>query len=130
MDAPHTYTHADPTWLDAEAGPLVRPYALTAGRNKPVRADLDLITVLVAVRAPSVLDGGLGSECAEIIALCQQPQSVAEIAAHLILPTRIVRVLLSDLLDRTLLRRNTSTRASQRPTEETFRAVLNGLRSL
>ncbi|GIH04087.1 hypothetical protein Rhe02_21540 [Rhizocola hellebori] len=122
--------HAEPTWLDADAGPLVRPYALTAGRTRPVRGDLDLITVLVAVRPPSILDGGLGSECAQIIALCQQPQSVAEIAAHLTLPTRIVRVLLSDLLDRTLLRRNNPLRATQLPTEETFRAVLNGLRSL
>jgi hypothetical protein len=128
MDNPRAY--AAPTWLDADAGPLVRPYALTAGRTRPIRGDLDLITVLVAVRPPSTLDGGLGSECAQIIALCQQPQSVAEIAAHLTLPTRIVRVLLSDLLDRTLLRRNTSSRASQLPTEETFRAVLNGLRSL
>lgn len=95
-----------------------------------MRPDLDLISVLVAVRPPSTLDGGLGSECAAIIAWCQQPQSVAEIAAHLHLPTRIVRVLLSDLLDRKLLRRNNPTMLSQRPTEETFRAVLNGLRSL
>ncbi len=117
-------------WYDGDAGPLVRPYALTAGRTRAVPDDLDLITVLVAVRPPSILDGGLGSECAEIIMLCQQPQSVAEIAAHLTLPTRIVRVLLSDLLDRTLLRRNTSERTFQQPTEEIFRAVLNGLRSL
>lgn len=121
---------AGTVWFDGDAGPLVRPYALTAGRAGATADDLDLITVLVAVRPPSVLDDGLGSESAEIIALCQEPLSVAEIAAHLALPTRIVRVLLSDLLDRMLLRRNSSQRGFQQPTEEIFRAVLNGLRSL
>src|SRR5688500_16494263 len=89
-------------WIDDDAGPLVRPYALTGGRTRPAQGDFDLIALVVANRPAAPSDGGLGSTYAEIMRLCQQPQSVAEIAARLRLPAGTVRVLLGDLVEREL----------------------------
>ena len=46
---------------------------------------------------------GLGPEHLAIVRLCQTMMSVAEITAHLDLPSGTVRVLLGDLLDRALV---------------------------
>src|SRR5689334_7452860 len=84
-------------WLDEEAGPVVRPYAMTSGRTRPSNGEFDLISLIVATRPAAPGDLNLGPEHAAIIRMCQQPLSVAEIAAHLNLPVGIVRVLLGDL---------------------------------
>jgi hypothetical protein len=114
-------------WIDEEAGPLVRPYALTAGRSAELREELDLITAIVAARPASTLDDELGWECSRIMSMCQRPLSVAEIASQLKLPVGIVRVLLSDLLLRGLLYKRS---AASTPNKDAFKAVINGLRSL
>jgi hypothetical protein len=117
-------------WVDEEAGPVVRHYAMTAGRTRPSRGDFDLITLIVASRsAPS---GGTGTqpEHIAIIRLCQNPLSVAELATALDLPLGTVRVLLGDLLDRGLIRTRSPVAASHLPDERVFKAVLDGLRSL
>ena len=50
----------DDHWLDEEAGPVVRPYALTRGRTRPSGETLDLIAIITAVRGvqldPATLD--------------------------------------------------------------------------
>jgi len=98
---------------DEEAGPLVRPYTLTRGRTKAVRdEDLTLITLVTTVDPPD--DPAAGSsppvrrtardvrgrqpEHQRILALCQEPQAVAEIAALIDLPVSITKVLVDDLL--------------------------------
>ena len=63
-----------------------------------------------------------------ILRLCQQPVSVAELAAHLDLPAGTVRVLLGDLLDRGYIRTRSPAPAAQLPDERVFKAVLDGLR--
>lgn len=117
-------------WLDEEAGPLVRPYALIAGRTEVPRQELDLITTVVASPGMSTSDGELGSECERILALCRKPLSVAEISSRLRLPVGIVRVLLSDLLHRGLLHRLDQAEGADAPNPASLRAVINGLRSL
>jgi hypothetical protein len=117
-------------WFDEEAGPLVRPYALTGGRTRPVGNRYDLLTFMVASRPVSPFDIGLGSAYAEIMRLCQQPQSVAEIAAHLRLPVHTACVLLDDLVERELIRQPHHIPAGQLPTDDIFRAVIDGIRAL
>ncbi|SRR6266542_1083018 len=117
-------------WLDAEAGPVVRPYAMTGGRTRPTSGEFDLISLVVATRPVSTMDTGLGPEHLAIMDLCRHPLSVAEVAAHLDLPVGIVRVLLSDLLDKGLILAREPQPASQLPGEGVFKAVINGLRSL
>jgi hypothetical protein len=117
-------------WVDDEAGPLIRPYAMTSGRTRPRHGDLDLITVLAATRPALPSDGGQGSVYGEIMALCQRPVSVAEIAAHLRLPAGTVRVLLSDLLERRLVRRRAPVNVNQLPSADILKAVIDGIRAL
>ena len=117
-------------WIDEAAGPLVRPYALTAGLAGGPRVDLDLITTIVAARPASTLDDELGSECSRIMGMCQRPLSVAEVSSQLKLPVGIVRALLGDLLQRGLLYKRSPIEGSAPPSQDIFRAVINGLRSL
>jgi hypothetical protein len=117
-------------WLDEEAGPVVRPYAMTAGRTRPTTGEFDLISLVVATRPLGPTDVGLGPEHHAIVRLCPRPLSVAEIAAHIDLPVGIVRVLLGDLLDRELILVRAPQPAAQMPSEQTFKAVINGLRAL
>ena len=117
-------------WVDEEAGPVVRHYAMTSGRTRPTRGEFDLITLIVAARGGTGSDTGLQPEHATIVELSQNPISVAEIATALDLPVGTVRVLLGDLLDRGYIRTRSPVPASQVPHERVFKAVLDGLRSL
>jgi len=112
-------------WVDADAGPVVRPYAMTSGRTEPTSGDFDLISLVVSVRAVSPTEVGLGPEHRAIVELCRQPLSVAEISAYLDLPVGIVRVLLGDLLDRALIRAQNPS-----PVDDLFEAVIHGLQAL
>jgi hypothetical protein len=116
-------------WLDGAAGPVVRPYAMTSGRTRPARGTFDLISIVHATGGTGD-DADLGSEAAEIIRLCHRPLSVAEIAAHLDLPTGTVRVLLGDLLDLDLIRSSDPMPGAEAPTEPVLEAVMHALRSL
>ena len=40
----------DERWLDAEAGPVVRPYALTQGRTRHTGESFDLVATVMATR--------------------------------------------------------------------------------
>jgi hypothetical protein len=120
---------SEQSWIDEEAGPVVRPYAVTRGRARPSRGQFDLITVVMSTE-PAASGEGLGPEHVAIVALCQNPMSVAEVAAHLDLPVGVVRVLLGDLLDKRLIVAHEPLPAAQLPNEDFFEAVLNGLRAL
>jgi hypothetical protein len=121
-------------WLDEDAGPVVRPYAVTGGRTRSTTGEFDLIALVVATQPAATLDIGLSPEHVAIVRLCQRPLSVAEISAHLDLPVGIVRVLLGDLLDEGLILAHgpqaDTPSAGQAPGPAVLRAVINGLRSL
>jgi len=121
----------DDVWLDEEAGPVVRPYAMTSGRTRPTTGDFDLITLIVAAHPVSLIAEPLSPEHRLIITLCQRTQSVAEVSAHLNLPLGIVRVLLGDLLGRGLIvTRGPSLGSSEEPSQRVLEAVIHGLRAL
>lgn len=124
-------------WYDAEAGPLVRPYAMTGGRTKPgphgVRFDL---IALVVVDPDGGGDGGaaeslLGPEHRALLGLCRsETQSVAELAADADLPVGVVRVLLGDLLEAGHVKVSRPVPPAQLPDERILREVIEGLRAL
>jgi hypothetical protein len=116
-------------WVDDEAGPVVRPYAMTRGRTRPVRGTFDLISMVVATRNPPAADAGLGPEQLAIVRRCREPLSVAEISAHLNLPLGTVRVMLGDLLDAGLIQIHDH-RPGDRPHSRLYEALINGLREL
>ncbi|MFD8491716.1 DUF742 domain-containing protein [Amycolatopsis sp. NPDC059657] len=116
-------------WFDDQAGPLVRPYAVTGGRTKSDTIGLDLITLVVALRtAADVYD--MEPEYLQILRICQHPMSVAEVAAMVDLPLPVVKVLLSDLIEGNLLIFRTAAPVSDRPNKHVLQAVLDGIRKL
>ncbi|MFJ2032025.1 DUF742 domain-containing protein [Streptosporangium sp. NPDC087985] len=117
-------------WVGEEAGPIVRPYVLTRGRTEPAQGRFDLITLAVSTRSATPRESGLDPECLAIVRFCQQPQSVAEIAAHMNLPAGTIRVLLSDLLDQGFIALQEPHSETDMHDERLYRAVLNGLRAL
>jgi hypothetical protein len=128
MASPHE--RDDSLWFDDEAGPVVRPYAMTHGRTEPVAGTFDLLAFVVATAPVSLMGTSAVPEHASIVELCQQPTTVAEVAAHLNLPLGTVRVLLGDLLDRGLVMMREQQAVTELNGEDLFRAVIDGLRAL
>jgi Protein of unknown function (DUF742) len=86
----------DESWLDGDAGRLVRPYAVTNGRTI-ASLKLDLLSMVVATGYSA--HTSLEPDHVQVLDLCLRPASVAEIAARLRLPAAVTKVLLSDLAD-------------------------------
>lgn len=116
-------------WVDDEAGPLVRPYAMTRGRTKPANRDLDMITLVVAAK-DEIDTVALDADYVTILELCHRPLSVAEIAAHMDVPIVVVKVLLSDLVERGEVMVRTPARNVKVPDLNLLQAVLDGVRRL
>jgi hypothetical protein len=123
-----------PHWFDDEAGPVVRPYAMTRGRLAGTgRYGLDLIALVLADPDVGDLEAepSLSPEHLYIVDLCTgTPQSVAELAAELDLPVGVVRVLVGDLLDEGLVQVTRPVAPAELPDEGILRDVINGLRAL
>ncbi|MFI1963390.1 DUF742 domain-containing protein [Streptomyces pathocidini] len=120
-------------WYDAEAGPLVRPYAMTGGRTESgVGVRLDLIALItVASVIPDPDEARLGPEHRTLLALCRtESQSVAELGAGADLPVGVVRVLLGDLLELGCVTVSRPVPPAQLPDERILREVIDGLRAL
>ncbi|KUO07906.1 DUF742 domain-containing protein [Streptomyces sp. DSM 15324] len=121
-------------WYDNEAGPLVRPYAMTGGRTKPgpcgVRFDL-IALVTLEPGTPDTDDQALGPEHRALTDLCRaETQSVAELAAGADLPVGVVRVLLGDLLELGRVTVSLPVPPARLPDERILREVIEGLRAL
>jgi Protein of unknown function (DUF742) len=87
---------ADDSWLDGDAGRLVRPYTVSNGRTS-AKISLDLLSMVMSTGGVPV--SRLEPDHAQALAICAQPASVAEIAARLRLPAMVTKVLVSDLLE-------------------------------
>ncbi|MEW2621797.1 DUF742 domain-containing protein [Streptomyces sp. NPDC048106] len=121
-------------WFDDDAGPVVRPYAMTRGRTtSTAQHRLDLIAVVVTEPAAGdpETDPTLSPEHVDIVDLCRDtPQSVAELAAELDLPIGVVRVLIGDLVHAELVHVTRPVPPAELPDESILRDVINGLRAL
>ncbi|MGW0756578.1 DUF742 domain-containing protein [Streptomyces sp. NPDC002814] len=122
-------------WFDDEAGPVVRPYAMTRGRTSHAgQHRLDLIALVVAESQADDSEAEnqtLSPEHVDIVGLCRDtPQSVAELASELDLPIGVVRVLVGDLVDEELVHVNRPVPPAELPDESILRDVINGLRAL
>src|SRR5688572_19434825 len=120
----------DHDWLDRDAGPVVRPYAMTGGRVHPSAGGFDVVAMVVANRVTTGSLVGLQPEHRSILLLAREPLAVAEIAAHLDLPLGVVRVLIGDLLQRELVSLYQPPSIGEGPDDLVLQAVINGLRAL
>ena len=117
-------------WFDREAGPVVRPYALTRGRTLPADgASFDLIDVVIATRNRVPEHFRPGPEHRRILSLCRRPIPIVDLTSEIDLPLGVVRVLLGDLTSEGLVR-VLSTQKQPATDQRLLRMVLDGLESL
>ena len=118
-------------WLDAEAGPVVRPYALTRGRTRHSGEAFDLVATVTATRRGVTDPTALAPEHLSVLQLARTPTTVVDIASDVDLPLGVVRILLADLreLGLVVIQAPVSTKAQQ-VDRNTLREVLHGLRAL
>ena len=114
----------------------VRPYAVTGGRVRSARSDLPL-EALVEALPDAVSSQGLPPERRAILQHAASTYiSVAELSALLHLPIGVVRILVSDMSDRQLVRVHTSqpvevnTGESPALSLSVLESVLNGISAL
>jgi hypothetical protein len=119
----------DSQWVDQDAGPVVRPYALTGGRTRPVGERFDLLALVCAVRGVKRDAQELEPEQLVLLRRCQVPTPAADLAADLDLPLGVVRILVSDLRERGLVTIHQPTRARVTDTQ-ILKDVADGLRRI
>jgi Protein of unknown function (DUF742) len=117
-------------WFDHEAGPVVRPYAVTRGRTlSDSSVSFGLIDVVVATGGRQSEYLRLGPEHRRILGICRRPVPVVDLTSEIDLPLGVVRVLLGDLTSEGLLR-VVSAQRQPVPDQRLLRMVLDGLQSL
>jgi len=120
----------DDRWTDEEAGPVSRPYMVTAGRTRP-RGTYHFDLVDIVVRSIEGADpASFDPERRRILDLCSIPISVAEVAAIIGLPLGVVRVLLDDLRYENLIEVMTTAPRGVVTDQGLLRKVLEGLQAL
>jgi uncharacterized protein DUF742 len=121
----------DERWLDAEAGPVVRPYALTQGRTRHAGEAFDLVATVTTTGGRVADPGALAPEHISVLQLAQVPTTVVDIASDVDLPLGVVRILLADLRELGLVAIQAPVPARpQQIDRNTLREVLHGLRAL
>lgn len=122
----------DLTAQEHPAPSLVRPYARTGGRTRPVR-EFE-IEALVVSRGEGIDTGTLSlvsPEHGQVIELCRGTVSVAEIAATLGHPIGVTRVIIADMVELGLVDvLDTSAARGDERDPAFLRRVLSGLQRL
>jgi hypothetical protein len=117
-------------WLDHDAGPVVRPYAVTQGRVAPTGGGFDLVAFVVSTTTDVTPGASLQPEHHAIVAAAWEPISVVELASTLDMSIGVIRVLLGDLRSVGLISMYEPPAASQPHDVDVLKAVVNGLRAL
>jgi len=105
-----------------------RLYILTGAADGGERADIDLVTLIVARADPPPT---APPEQSALLRLCKAPLSVAEISAYLSLPFSVVTVLLTELMAAELVQaRAPIVRQASLPDRSLLEAVMHGLQKL
>jgi hypothetical protein len=117
-------------WLDRQAGPVVRLYAVTKGRTLPSgEALFGLIDVVFATGERPSEHFRPGPEHRRILSLCRRPTPIVDLISETDLPIGVVRVLLGDLANEGMVR-VLSTQTEPATEQRLLRMVLDGLESL
>lgn len=115
--------------FDEDAGPLVRPYAVTRGRTMGAGYELDMLTVVMTARTAPPLRRG-EPEYPAIVDLCRIPLSVAEVSATLRLPLAVTKILVGDLISEGQLSFREPVQPDADGRVSMLHAVLDGIRRL
>jgi hypothetical protein len=110
------------------AGELVRPYVITNGRELPADEYFSMTTLVMAVEDVTQTRV-LAPESRHILDLCSGGfLSVVEVAGHTRLPLGVVRVLLAQLAENSLINTRAAVPIAQRTDRKLLEDVLNGLK--
>ena len=116
--------------VDLDLGFLARPYCRPRGSTRPMQ-DLAVETLVSTSRQGCEVTPIISLEHQAIVRLCAEVRSVAEVAALLALPLGITRVLLTDTIDRGLVRAHgCPSQRGSRPDLGMLQRVLAGLQRL
>jgi len=102
---------------------------MTRGRTRPNAPNLNLVTQIRASRSPSDTSA-LSPEHLQIIEVCTVPLSVAEVAAYLNVPLVVVKVLISDLIERGDVLAGAMFQTTEITDTKLLQAVLDGIRRI
>ncbi|MFC7815540.1 MULTISPECIES: DUF742 domain-containing protein [unclassified Streptomyces] len=97
------------------------------GDDAGERADIDLVTLIVARAEPPV---SATPEQAAVLRLCVAPLSAAELSAYLSLPFSVLTVLLTDLLAKELVQARAPIVRQKVADRNLLEAVMHGLQRL
>ena len=109
----------------------IRPYLMTGGRTAAAGPQVAMETVVVLSRLAR--NGPIprqAFERARILRRCQQPCSVAELAARLDVPLGVTTVLVTDLITEGLLDASTARREQQAYDVEFLKRLIAGVSAL
>lgn len=84
----------DPNSAPSSGGELIRPYLATAGRTTSRVEGLKLETLVQRTGTTATVR----FESAKVYQLCELPISIAELSAHLRIPSGSIKVLVGDLI--------------------------------
>ena len=116
---------------EPDAMRLVRPYTVTGGRTRVADGEpLPMEALVTRNEAGAAHQGALQFERADVIRLCADLQSVAEVSARLRLPLGVARVLVGDLHAEGLLDIHLPGSDRRGPDAALLGKVLDGLQSL
>ncbi|MQY38934.1 hypothetical protein SRB17_69490 [Streptomyces sp. RB17] len=119
---------AAPQPADGEAEPKIPERLYTvAGSEDGARAELDLVTLIVARDAPQM---AASPEQAAVLRLCANPLSVAELSAYLNLPFSAMTVLITELITAELVQVRAPVVRRALPDRSILEAVMHGLQRL
>ncbi|WP_410648204.1 DUF742 domain-containing protein [Amycolatopsis sp. cmx-4-54] len=132
--SPPRPAHADvapaSVYLPPASGSRVRPYTRTGGRTRTAH-DLALEALVSTSEDGRRYRGVRTPEHRQICDLCLDTRSIAEIAAHLQLPLGVVKVLVGDMADASLvLIHQTELILGDSSSRAFMERVLQGLRAL
>ncbi|MEU3029472.1 DUF742 domain-containing protein [Streptomyces incarnatus] len=103
-----------------------RLYAVT-GTADGGRAELDLVTLIVARRTPPP---GASPEHTAVLDLCAAPLSLAELSAYLTLPFSAMTVLITEMITAELVQARAPATRRTAPDRSLLEAVMHGLQRL
>lgn len=117
-------------WYDAEAGPVVRPYAVVGGRTRATGGSIDVIAMVSASRRVFPDLSSLEPEHLAVLDWCRRPVSVADLASESGLPVGVLRILLGDLREQGLIVVRRPVQPTRLPDPTLLKRVADGLRRL
>ena len=115
---------------EGDHAPIVRPYTRTGGRTRS-SVDLPLEALIVTTAAGKSYDDYVQPEHRDIANLCRDVRSVAEVAALMVLPLGVARVLIADMARMGLVTvHGGASKDNETPDLALLERVLSGLRRL